>query len=376
MKFFRHFFFLLFVVGVFFVGLHSDVYADVTSASVTIVTTAPAVTTSTTGSTTSSTNATVPNPSGDPFIAARPLDSLAPIFIPPSEIQLKSGSYFDLDKLVQFLQLSSSDILIHWYSNEMVKFSFVYGETVQYEIAHFSTILYSTENYVRLIALVPGKSYFGKITITDQSGNSAEMPISFGILHETEVEKEVPKEVVLIETEKIPVPEKKEEDSIIDDVKKVIDELFSPNDDVPDAESDPVSNDTVRLKDQDAETRVKNTSPYGGGLGFDYELAQSIGDRLFPRLVKTYYTQFAVNIVTATAPQIALLKSFVHAVEIPGPQIFIMPSIINKGFSSLGMIISLVHQSLSDEFSVCSLVGVDGLLEVIFHEVFRFSLCK
>lgn len=369
MKFFRYFFFSFFIISLFFIGAQTDVHADFTSASVTIVTSTPAVEVPVT-STTSTPGTTTPL-SNDPFIATRPLDSLAPIFIPPSEVQVKSGSYFDTGGLVQFLQISPSDMLIHWYSNEIVKFSFVYGETSQYEIAHFSTILYSVENYVRIIALVPGKRYVGQITISDQSGNSAVRSISFGISSDFELEKEPPKELTIIEKEKVPVREKKEEENgAVDDVKKIIDELLAPKDGTltPD--------ETARGAGKFPEIGVKNTSPYGEKLEFNEELARSIGGRLLPRVVKKYYTQFAVSIVTATTPQIALLKSFVRAIEIPGPQIFIMPSIINKGFSSLGMIISFVHQSLSDEFSVCSLVGVDGLLEVIFHEVFRFSLCE
>lgn len=367
---------ILFVlcIGIFFViGLRENVQADTTSVSVTIVTSTMSTTPTTTPTTTTETT-----PTSAPFTATSPLDSTAPQFIFPEQEQVKMNSFFDAGNKVQFLPISSSEIMIYWYSNEAVRFSFVYGETDQYEIAHFSGTLYAKEHNVRLIALSPQKKYFGKITIFDQSGNSTNRLISFvlPVLPEEKVEETVKEEENNKEEEETPVLLEEKQPSITEDIKKIVTDLFASPADVSEDESPISSGDMTTSPGPQSRDETKNTSPYGEKLSFDEEVVRAVGNIIVPKSVRTTAAQLSIVIASTFDAPLSVARSLVQAIEIPGPQVFVMPSIINRGFSSLGYVISVGYQLLSEEFSFCMLVGVDGIFEIIIHEALRTSLCE
>lgn len=336
-----------------------------------------------------------------------PVDDVPPQFIFPLPDQKRTNSFFDATGKVQLISQGDTDAIVEWYSDEEVSFSFSYGLGMSYEKANYTSISYGKTLAVNLISLVPTSVYNFFITITDRSNNSAILkgnftwpePVKEVVPDEPTVEEK--KEEILepehkVEPEKTPDPEKQNSEekedkqdvpkesepinpetppSLIDDIRKIVQELFpaEPQKQVTDAG---LSGQTGTGEKTNVLLRQDGGISSVGNLALNIDLVQIISTTFIPSEMHQAATIFASAFIEPLSPAIMSVKNLVAAIEIPSAQVFLMPNVINRGFSVIDMAVSLVRQSLSEELSVCRLVGIDGPVEVVVYELFQFLLCK
>ncbi len=391
MKFLRHTFVFLFFASLLVIfGSHTVVQAVSTSASVTI----GVVTTSTPADPTPVSTTTLGGSYTPPY------DALSPSFIIPRQDQVKQGSFFDFNRFVQFLPVSQSELVIEWYSDEPVSFTVQFGETKEYEKANFSSTLYSDIHSVKLTGLVPGKMYVGNIVITDASGNYTAKLFSFVFPRSIDTEKEVDQEkesevIKDIEKETIedkqqetvkeknevgaetkkPVtkkpPEQKKKTTFVEDIKGIVTNIFTPTDHSVDKPEE----DLPKV-DDDLPIEEKNNPDVPGQLPVSSEDESVVFHTPTPASLRIGMSAFSDRIIVAFGGDVSAVRNMVQKIAFPGPRVFVMPSIINRAFSVVEFALSVAYHSLSKEATLCTLIRIDGMLEIIANELFRFSLCE